>query len=71
MCLHWYICILLYVKIYGRLEEGLGSVCTGICAYFYMGNLVGVVVFHRSKINLRRGRGLSTLLSVHPSICET
>ena len=45
VCLHWYLCILLYVKlsqcrglpeIYGQLEEGVGSVCTGICAFFYM-----------------------------------
>ena len=46
VCLHWYLCILLYVKlswcsglpkIYDQLEEGrVGSVCTGICAYCYM-----------------------------------
>ena len=34
---------------------GLGSVCTGICAYFYMGILVGVVFFQRSMVNWRRG----------------
>ena len=43
---HGYMCILLYMKliwsngfpeIYGQLEEGgMGSVCTGICAFFYM-----------------------------------
>ena len=47
VCLHWYLCILLYVKliqcsglpeIYGQLEEGWG---------------------------------LSALVSVHSSICET
>ena len=49
---------------------GLGSVCTGICAFFYMGNLVGVVVFLRSIFDWRRGRGLSTVVYVHTSICE-
>ena len=64
---HGYMCILLYMKliwcngfpeIYGQLEEGgMGSVCTGICAFFYMWNIVGVVVFHRSLVNWRRGWG--------------
>ena len=44
-------CILLYVKIYGQFEEGEGSVCTGICAFFYMSNLFGVVVCHRSMVD--------------------
>ena len=64
VCLHWYLCILLYVKlsvvvfeIYSQLEEGVGSVCT--C----------VVVSHRSMVNW--GVGLSTLVSVHSPICET
>ena len=53
-------CILLYVKliqysgipqIYGQLEEeGFG-----ICAFWYMWNIFGVVVFHRSMVNWRRG----------------
>ena len=43
---HGYMCILLYMKLvwyngfpetYGQSEEGgMGSVCTGICAFFYM-----------------------------------
>ena len=33
VCLHW--CSGL-PQMYGQLEEGVGSVCTGICAYFYM-----------------------------------
>ena len=43
---HGYMCILLYMKpiwcngfpeIYAQLEEGgIGSVCTGICAFFYI-----------------------------------
>ena len=66
-----YMCILLYVKlircsgipyIYGQLEEGLG-----ICAFCYMWDLFGVVVFHRSMVNWRRG----TLVYVHSAICET
>ena len=48
----------------------MGSVCTGICAFFYMSNLVSIVVFHRSMVNWRGG-GLSALVSVHSSICET
>ena len=44
-----YMCMLLYVKLlwcsglptmYGQLGGGVGSVCTGICAFFYMGNIV-------------------------------
>ena len=29
----------------------------GICAFFYMQNLCGVVVFHRSMVDYRRGMG--------------
>ena len=61
-----------FPEIYGQLEEGgMGSVYTGICAFFYMCNLVSVVVFHRSMVDWRRGWGLSALVSVHTSICET
>ena len=42
-------------EIYGQLEEGMGSVCTGICAFCFMCNIVCVVVFHRSTVNRRRG----------------
>ena len=53
-----YMCILLYVKliwcsgipqIYDQLEEGY----LGICAFCYMLNLFGVVVFHRSMVAWR------------------
>ena len=44
-------------EIYDQLEEGrVGSVCTGICAYCYMCNLVGVVVSHRSMVDLQGGQ---------------
>ena len=36
-------------QIYGQLEEGVGSVCTG------------VVVFHRSMVDWRRGWGQSIM----------
>ena len=53
-----YMCILLYVKliwysgipyIYGQLEEG----GLGICAFCYMCNFCGIVVFHTSMVNWR------------------
>ena len=53
-----YLCIMLYVnlikcsdlpEIYGQLEEGVGSVCTG------------VVVCHRSLVDWRRGWGQSVM----------
>ena len=55
-------CIVLYVKllwcsgipyIYGQLEGGTSAL--GICAFCYMLNLFGVVVFHTSVVNWRRG----------------
>ena len=67
-------CILLYVKliwcsgipyIYGQLEGGTSAL--SICAFCYMLNLFGVVVFHRSMVNWRRG----ALVYVHSAICET
>ena len=36
-------------------RRGVGSVYTGKCAFFYMWNIVSVVVFHRSMVNWRRG----------------
>ena len=44
----------------------------GICAFFYMQNLFGVVVLHRSMVAIR-GRGGYSLpwVYVHSSICET
>ena len=67
-------CILLYVKllwcsgiqyIHGQLEEDTSAIC--ICAFCYMLNLFGVVVFHRCMVNWRRG----ALVYVHSVICET
>ena len=58
---HAYMCIILYVKliwcsgvawIYDWLKGGPSAMC--ICACFYMWNLFGVVVLHRSMINWRR-----------------
>ena len=58
----WYMCILLCVKfiwcsgmpyIYGRLEGSTSPL--SICVFCYMLNLFGVVVFHRSMVNWRRG----------------
>ena len=55
-------CILLYVKliwcsgipyIYGQLEGGISTL--GICGFCYMLNLFGVVVFHTSMVNWKRG----------------
>ena len=69
-----YMCILLYVKlmscssipyIYGQLEGGTSALI--ICAFCYMLNVFGVVVFHRYMVNWRRG----TLVYVHTAICET
>ena len=59
--LHGYMCILLYLKlilccsfpeIYAQLEEGgWDQSCMGICTFFYMWKLFGVVVFQRSMLN--------------------
>ena len=66
-------CILLYVKllwcssipfIYGEMG---GTSALGICAFCYILNLFGVVVFQRSILNWRR-RGL---VYVHSAICKT
>ena len=73
-------CILLYGKlnwcsgfleIYALLEkEGWGQSAMGICAFFSMSNLFGVVVFQRSMLNWRKGVHLPSVY-VHSSICET
>ena len=56
-------CIVLYVKhvwcsgipyIYGQLELG-GTSVLSICAFCYMLNIFGIVVFHRSLVIWRRG----------------
>ena len=61
-----YTCILLYVKliwcsgisyIYGELEEG----GLGICAFCYMLNLFGVVVFLTSMIKWRGGTSAQSI----------
>ena len=70
-----YMCIVLYVKhiqcsgilyIYGQLEWR-GTSALSICAFCYMLNFCGVVIFHRSLVNWRRG----ALVYVHSAICET
>ena len=43
----------------------------GICAFFYMQNLFGVVVLHRSMAELREGGYSLAWVYVHSSICET
>ena len=67
-------CILLYVKflwcsgipyIYGQLEGG--TFVLSICAFCYILNLFGVVVFHTSMVNLEEG----AWVYVHSAICET
>ena len=79
---HGYMCILLYVKlnwcssfpeIYGWLEEEAWSQSAmGICAFFSMWNLFGVVVFQRSMLDWRRGHGVSLpQVYVYSSLCET
>ena len=69
-------CIFQYVKliwcsgvpdIYGQLGEGTSDL--GICAFCYMWNLFGVVVFHRSMVDWR-GVHLPWVY-VHSAICET
>ena len=60
VCLHCYLCILLYVK-------------HSWCMVFHRSMvdwLFSVVVFQRSMVNRRRGWGLSALVSVHSAICE-
>ena len=67
-------CILLYVKllwcssipyIYGQFERGTSAL--SVCAFCYMLNIFGVVVFHRSMVNWRSG----AMVYVHSAICET
>ena len=51
--------------IYGQLEGGPSALSTR--AFCYMLNIFGVVVFHRSMVNWRRG----ALVYVDFAICET
>ena len=46
-------CILLSVK--HTWCSGSGTSALGICVFCYMSNLFGVVVFHSSMVNWRRG----------------
>ena len=48
-----------------------GQSAMGICAFFCMWNLFGVVVFWRSMLNWRRGGVSLPWVYVHASICET
>ena len=81
ICL-WYMCILLYVKliwcsgfpeIYAQLKGDTSAF--GICAFFHMWNLFGVVVFQRSMFNWRRSGYvclwyMCILLHVKPIWCS-
>ena len=69
-------CIVLYVKllwcssipyIYGQLEGGISAL--SICAFCYMLNVFGVVVFHRSMVDWR-GVHVPEVY-VHSAICST
>ena len=42
----------------------------GMCAFFYMQNIFGVVVLHRYMVQLEEGYSLPWVY-VHSSICET
>ena len=78
ICLQ-YMCIVLYVKhiwcngipyIYGQLEWGVHV--SWVCAFCYMWNLLGVMVFHRSMVNERRGPWyMCILLYVKPLWCSS
>ena len=71
---HGYMCILLYVKliwcsgfpeIYAWLEEeAWGQSAMGICAFFSMWNLFGVLVLHRSMVDWRRGHGGQSAMGI-------
>ena len=42
-------------------RRGWGQSAMGICAFFYLLNLFGVVVFQRSMLDWRRGRDQSVI----------
>ena len=77
---HEYMCLLLYMKltrcngfpeIYAQLEEG-GQSTMGICAFWYIWNSFGVVVFQRSMLNWRREHEVNLpWVYVHSAIYET
>ena len=69
-------CILLYVNllwcssipyISGQLEGGSSTL--SICAFYYMLNLFGVVIFHRSMVNWRRGPWYMCILLYVKHLC--
>ena len=72
-----YICILLYVKLFWcsyfpEIYSQLGGTSAfGICVFFFMWNLFGVVVFQRSMLDWRGVRVCLPLVYVHSSICGT
>ena len=79
---HGYMCIVLYMnfiwcnefpEIYAQLEEGVGGQSAmGICALCYIWNVFGVMVFQRSMLDWRRGRGVNLpWVYVHCAIYET
>ena len=51
--------------------RGGGMSAPGIFAFFYIKNLYGVVVFHRSIVDWRREGVHLPWVGVHPSICKT
>ena len=71
-----YMCILLYVKLYLVQWYSIdlwsigGEGGLGICAFCFMSNLCGVVVFHRSVVAI--GMRVHLLqVYMHSGICET
>ena len=62
-----------FPEIYAQLEEGVEvQSAMGICALFYICNLFGVVVFHRSMLNWKRGwKFILPWVYVHCAIYET
>ena len=42
-------------------RRGWGQTAIGICAFFYLLNIFGVVVFQRSMLDWRRGWGQSAI----------
>ena len=79
VCLQ-YMCILLYVKviwcsgfpeIYAQLEEGWGQSAMNICAFCYIWNLFGAVVFQRSMLDWRSGGVSLSWVYMYSAVYET
>ena len=47
------------------------SLVIGICAFFYMSNLFGIVALQRSMLDWRRGEVSLQWAYVNSAICET